>query len=279
MSKVICRTQKYCKAEMKAVGGHHARTKDAYISNPDIDASRTENNLYDGDIKNLYSAVMKQINERCPMQNGKKRRKDAVMCYEILVSASPEWWPENWKTMTKKDLSVTKGFNYLIDSLTAIKEKIGVENYIGASFHFDEATPHLSIMFVPITSDNRLCAKDVITAPFLRDIQTLVGQVGAKYGLQRGVPREKGERKKHLDTEEYKALQDIKKALAKVQEKSTELASINKTLQMKIDELTAKLGIIANLSVQQIARVGDFVKKMLDEERQAAAAAPDVAPH
>lgn len=278
MGKVICRTQKYCKAEMKAVGNHHGRTKDAYISNPDIDASRTKNNLYHGDIQNLYSAVMKQINERCPMQNGKKRRKDAVLCYEILVSASPDWWPKDWKTMTQKDFLQTDGFKYLIESMDAIKEKIGVENYMGASLHLDEATPHLSIMFVPITSDSRLCAKDIITAQFLRDIQTLVGQIGAKYGLQRGVPREKGERKKHLDTEEYKALQDIKKALAKVQEKSAELASINKTLQMKVDELTAKLGTIANLSVQQIAKVGDFVKKMLDEERQAAAAAPDVAP-
>ena len=36
------------------------------------------------------------------------------------------------------------------------------ENIVSAMVHMDEKTPHLHLVFVPLTKDNRLCAKEII---------------------------------------------------------------------------------------------------------------------
>ncbi|MCQ4866712.1 plasmid recombination protein, partial [Pseudoflavonifractor phocaeensis] len=35
-------------------------------------------------------------------------------------------------------------------------------NIVSAVVHMDEKTPHLHLVFVPLTEDNRLCAKEII---------------------------------------------------------------------------------------------------------------------
>ena len=39
---------------------------------------------------------------------------------------------------------------------------VGRENIVSAVVHMDEKTPHLHLTFVPLTKDNRLCAKEII---------------------------------------------------------------------------------------------------------------------
>ena len=40
--------------------------------------------------------------------------------------------------------------------------RVGKENIVSAVVHMDEKTPHLHLVFVPLTEDNRLCAKEII---------------------------------------------------------------------------------------------------------------------
>ena len=40
--------------------------------------------------------------------------------------------------------------------------RVGRENIVSAVVHMDEKTPHLHLTFVPLTKDNRLCAKEII---------------------------------------------------------------------------------------------------------------------
>ena len=41
-------------------------------------------------------------------------------------------------------------------------DRVGRENIVSAVVHMDEKTPHLHLTFVPLTKDNRLCAKEII---------------------------------------------------------------------------------------------------------------------
>lgn len=231
MAYCICRVQKYNKSNMKVVGNHHARTKDTFTSNKDIDPSRTHKNMNWGKIAELKTAVWDQINKRAPMPAGKARRKDAVLCFEVLVTASPEFWPENWQAMTSEEFKQTEGFQYLVEAYSLMKQKFGNDNYIGGSLHLDEATPHLSIMFVPITSDGKLCAKDILTRRVLRDLQTeIADKVGKKYGLERG---ETDSDAKHLPTDEFKLSKELAKLKARF---ASQLSSLNNMIQSLVSE-------------------------------------------
>ena len=50
-------------------------------------------------------------------------------------------------------------FQRAADFLT---HRVGRENIVSAVVHMDEKTPHLHLTFVPLTKDNRLCAKEII---------------------------------------------------------------------------------------------------------------------
>lgn len=274
MSFVICRTEKYSKKDIKKVGNHHGRTKEAYASNPDIAPSRTHLNINTGNIANLKNAVMQQINTRCPMKDGKKRRKDAVLCYEVLLSASPEWWPANWQEMSQAEFRMTQGFTYLTEALDKVVKKFGQENYIGAALHLDEKTPHLSAMFVPIIGD-KLCAKEVLTKPVLIELQNEVAEVGKKFGLERGIHRDDGERRKHLDTAEFKAQADIKRIREQLQAMIRELKVIAEDIEVQKADLAterarlqAQIAQIADgLDEKQMEQVKEFIDTLLAAQK------------
>ncbi|MBT2158000.1 plasmid recombination protein [Clostridioides difficile] len=44
-----------------------------------------------------------------------------------------------------------------------MKDRYGDKNIVSATVHFDETTPHMHFNFVPITSDGKLSARDLIT--------------------------------------------------------------------------------------------------------------------
>lgn len=108
-----------------------------------------------------------------------KRRKDAVLAVEYVMTASPEWWQEasEWKQ--------TKFFER---SLEWLKEKYGENRIIAATIHKDEMTPHLSAFVVPLTKDGRLCAKDFVggRAQLMADQSSFAERIES-LGLTRGL--------------------------------------------------------------------------------------------
>ena len=80
-----------------------------------------------------------------------KRRSDAVLCVEYLVTASPEAMAG--KSREQQDA-------YLHDALAWIRERHGEANVVYAGIHRDESTPHLYAYAVPLDADTgRLNAK------------------------------------------------------------------------------------------------------------------------
>ena len=123
-----------------------------------------------------------------------KRRKDAVLAVEYVMSASPEWFatatPEQEKALFQQ-------------SLQWLADKYGADRIITASIHRDETTPHLSAYVVPLTQDKRLSAKEFIgSRDKMRADQTSYAACVANLGLERGI---EGSMANHQRIQQYYA--------------------------------------------------------------------------
>lgn len=130
-------------------GSHNERTKQAYKSNPDIDLERKALNYHIVEPTNTYRKMI----EHRVMKNNCKVRKNSTVMVETLITASPEF-------MTA--LPAEEQREYFSRAFDFMAEKIGKENIIAATVHMDEKTPHMHLSFVPITTDKRLSAKDIL---------------------------------------------------------------------------------------------------------------------
>lgn len=121
-----------------------------------------------------------------------KRRKDAVLAVEYVMSASPEWWQSASKQ--QQDEFFNRAHNWLA-------KKYGADRVVTASIHRDETSPHLSAFVVPLTQDGRLSAKDFIgNRTKMRDDQTSFADAVQDLGLHRGI---EGSKAKHQTIQSY----------------------------------------------------------------------------
>ena len=148
MAYAILRFAKHKGGASKALSAHHERTKDFYISNPDIDRSRTSQNFH---LVTPRWSYEQEIRHRIRMA-GCRVRKDSVKFVDTLVTVSPEFAQEHAAAMPE----------YFTRAFTFLKERVGEENIISAVVHLDETTPHMHLCFVPLTKDNRLSAKEIL---------------------------------------------------------------------------------------------------------------------
>jgi len=108
-----------------------------------------------------------------------KRRKDAVVAVEYVMSASPEWFA---KATPEQEQA------FFQQSLQWLADKYGADRIVTASIHRDETTPHLSAFVVPLTQDKRLSAKEFIgSRDKMRADQTSYAACVANLGLERGI--------------------------------------------------------------------------------------------
>ena len=181
MNYAILRTAKL--KTMGNIGGslaHNYRT----IETPNTDPNLTPKNHH---TVATPEAVKQAIQDRLP----EKRRSDAVLCIEYLITASPEWegWGKSQETEFFKRASL-----WLID-------KHGQENIAGMSIHQDISTPHLVAYVVPIDQKGKLNCKDFLGGRAkLSKMQTDFANTVADLGLTRG---KEGSKAKHTSIKEY----------------------------------------------------------------------------
>jgi hypothetical protein len=122
---------------------------------------------------------MGRLRERLP----EKRRKDAVLAVEYMMTASPEWW-ENASSEQQQE--------FFRESMNWLVEKYGEQNIVAATVHNDEKTPHLSAFVVPRTDDGRLSAKEFIgNRTQMSKDQTHYAERVNHLGVERGIKRSK----------------------------------------------------------------------------------------
>jgi len=184
----------YCilRAEkLKSFGSIAGSAKHTFreIPTPNADPARTRLNKTRG--ANGSAAVCAAIEAQLP----EKRRKDAVLCIEYLITASPEWF----KTASVKDQN-----SYFEGATAWLRRRHGAENVVCLNMQLDETSPHLVAYVVPLTAKGGLSAKDFLGGrAMLTKMQTEFAQVvGAPVGLQRGV---EGSKAIHTTAKQYAA--------------------------------------------------------------------------
>ena len=181
MNYAILRTAKL--KTMGNIGGslaHSYRTIETPNANPNLTS------------KNHHSvatpeAVKQAIKDRLP----EKRRADAVLCIEYLITASPEW--EGWGNDKEAEF-FKRSIQWLID-------QHGEENIAGISIHRDVSTPQLVAYVVPIDHKGKLNCKNFLGGRVkLNQMQTDFANTVADLGLTRG---KEGSKAKHTSIKAY----------------------------------------------------------------------------
>jgi hypothetical protein len=177
MSYAIMRCKK-----LSGMGSVAASLKHCYRERdtPNADQSRTPNNEHRA--SRTTDEAMGRFRALLPP----KRRKDAVLAVEYVLTASPEWW----QTATPEQQN-----EFFICARHWIEDKYGKRNVITATVHRDELSPHLSVFVVPLTHDGRLSARDFIgNRDKMSTDQTTFARCVADLGLSRGI---EGSKAKH----------------------------------------------------------------------------------
>lgn len=176
-----------CK-KLKGLGGVAASLKHCFREQetPNADPARTGQNDHAG--AKTTADAMGKLKALLPA----KRRKDAVLAVEYMMSASPDWW---------KTASKAQQLDFFNISHRWLAEKFGRERIIVSTIHRDETSPHLSAYVVPLTADGRLSAKELIGDRHqLSQDQTTYAQAVAHLGLERGL---EGSKARHTTIREY----------------------------------------------------------------------------
>lgn len=136
----------------------------------------------------------------------RKIRKTAVKYVATILSGSHE-----------RMIEISKDKNLFMKWIKAnanfMKEEVGEENIVRFTLHMDEKTPHIHCVFVPLTKDGRLSAKEVMgNRKVFLERQNRYALKMVEFGLQRGV----SSKRKHTTTEEYyksleQAIEEIQK--------------------------------------------------------------------
>lgn len=215
----IMRTEKRKRTDLSGIQKENTRTATEYNNRvaPGMDifnVTLKESNNWLQDINNEIKAA------------GAKARSNSVMALDTIYTASPEFFQERTKAENDK---------FFQDCLKFHNEHFG--HIISAVVHYDETTPHLHVISVPLTKDGRLSARDVIgnKAKMSKTQDQFFEQVGRGYGLERGVHMDGQEKKQHISAQEH-TLREIKQEIAREQEKLGAIEHSEETARTRAQE-------------------------------------------
>lgn len=162
-----------CK-KLGSMGNVAASLKHAFRERdtPNADSGRTPDNEHRA--AHSTAEAMGRLRELLP----EKRRKDAVLVVEYVMTASPDWW----KQASPRDQAA-----FFDQAQGWLAAKYGADRIITATVHRDETSPHLSAFVVPLTKDGRLSAKEFIgNKAQMQADQTAFAAAVRGLGLERG---------------------------------------------------------------------------------------------
>ena len=265
MPYAILRFKKTKAGGVRAAYSHNERRKEAYKSNPDIDAARKSDNYHLVMPKQTYHAEVKQMIAAA----GCKVRSNSTVMVETLITASPEFM----KALPKQEQR-----EYFQKALQFMESKIGKDNMISAVVHMDEKTPHMHLSFCPITPNKRLSAKEYLgnQAQLSRWQTEYHAAMSARWPqLERGISSLITKRK-HIPTWLFKMADRLDKQAVEIE---SALAGINPLNAKK--QRDSALSILADWLpdamrfTAQIKTVDGHIKALERAEQEAKARAKD----
>ncbi len=252
MSYAIFRVEPINKLkDLGQIGAHNTRTKEAYKSNPDIDKSKSHNNInlvpitnndYYSSYMNLVKDYKKQHEEKQKTEREDRKKSfsqmlddsNSVVADELLFTSDKEFF----KNMSKDE--IIKWANCCMDF---VYEDIGYSKnqILNATIHLDEKTPHLHCVVVPLikkydkrsnqekwTISKKHYMKDKNYLSILQD-RYHARMINNGYDLDRGIKNSDNE---HIDIKQYKKI---------TRKLNIELTSKNEKLNKSMEELQNKM--------------------------------------
>lgn len=246
------RFSKYKGPEIGRIEAHNERTKETYASNPDIDTSRTHLNTHLVFPPQHYRAeAERQIREaNCRVHS------DSIRLVEVLFSVSTGYFdgksPEDIRAYYQRSL----------DFLCSQQDE---RTILSATIHMDEATPHMHVVFVPLTPDHRLSAKEILgnRKKLIQWQDRYYEYMAARYpDLSRGESAAQTKRQ-HMDMQEYKAMTVEIRKMTRLADKINHLLDGANLLNAK-----GRLEEIVPLIRRLLPRIGKM-KTQLEQYAQA----------
>lgn len=219
----IMRTEKRKRTDLGGIQRENTRTATEYNNrvNPGMDVFNVtlkESNNWLQDIDNEIKAA------------GAKTRSNSVLALDTIYTASSEFF--QGKTNEEND-------QFFRDCLKFHDRHFG--HIISAVVHYDETTPHLHIISVPLTQDGRLSARDVIgnKARMSKAQDKFFEQVGRSYGLERGIHMDGQEKKQHISAQEH-TLREIRQQITREQEHLEAIEHSEESARIRAQEFKQK---------------------------------------
>ena len=230
------------------------------IGRETIDTERTHNNYHI--VPAPDTRYMEFINNRIKEVGVKRKVKDdAVRMATFVIGAKGEYF---------KDMTPLMERAFFTDCVNFIARQMGKENIISAVVHKDETSPHIHINVVPITPDNRLCAKYYFDGKMSEWQTKVYEEVGKKWNLERG---KEGSDAKHVDPKAYNKV--VKQATADAKTQNEVLIEANDCMARQLDdkiqqnkdlqEVTADMTKRLDRTLQQISAAKTERNKLIAE--------------
>jgi Plasmid recombination enzyme len=227
--KAICRIAK-CKSSGSATGKTQHNYREREVLNADKERQHLNQEYINLGQRGIWEIATERIEQAGVTR---KVKPDAVRAVEMILTASADFFERD-------ELGVAldiRGGEWLKKNQEFLQERYG-KNVVALTLHQDEKTPHLHAIIVPITSDNRLSAKEVFTPRTLRALQTDYAQAMQGFGLERGI---EGSKAKHSDMQTYYGAVKSLSGLEKDLKEAKEIKATLPTLQQESINLQRQL--------------------------------------
>lgn len=232
MPHAIARIIKLKTGSLGASGRHTSRQKDTPNANLQIPNVRFIGQPDSTPIQSLETIVRERIGDQTI-------RKNAVLCVEMLLTASPEYFrPDDPSRAGYFEPEKLADFQESVHSW--LNDEYG-DRIVRAELHLDESTPHVHAYLVPLDERGKLNCRGIFGGrQKLSQFQDSFANAMSPLGLERGI---KGSRAKHTKIKHYYAAinSDPDRSLDK-SSIECQLADRNRAIKdRKQAEITAKL--------------------------------------
>jgi 5S rRNA maturation endonuclease (ribonuclease M5) len=194
MPHAIARIAKLKSGNVGASGQHTRRALKTPNANPEIANIRFIGQPDSANLPSLETIVRDRIGDQTI-------RKNAVLCVEMLLTASPEYFrPNNPSQAGYYEPERLADFQQAVHSW--LDQEYG-DRLVRAELHLDESTPHVHAYFVPLDERGKLNCRGIFGGrEKLSQFQDSYANALSPLGLERGI---KGSRAKHTKIQHYYA--------------------------------------------------------------------------
>lgn len=292
MSYAIFRVEPINKLkDLGQIGAHNTRTKEAYKSNPDIDKSKSINNInlvpithkdYYTYYMNLVKDYKKQHDEKQKIERENRKKtfsqmlddSNSVVADELLFTSDKEFF----KDMTRNEI-----IKWAECCMDFVYEDIGYDKWqiLNATIHMDEKTPHLHCVVVPLIKkfDKRSNQEKwtISKKQYMKDknyLSTLQDKyhermINNSYDLDRGIKNSDNE---HIDIKQYKKI--TRKLNLEIESKNNKLNNAMEELESKME--TNKETIFDKDYVKIRKDTFDSMKNVIEQTKKVAELQPKI---